>query len=65
MLDKEFAKGIWFTIEYLVCNLDQPTIAKEIIFESAIDVTQFRNILTETGYCSEILGLFLDEIEEK
>ena len=61
--EKEFAEGIWFAVEYLVCTRDEPSLAEELIKESGIDVDVYREILAETGYEVKSLRKVLDGIK--
>ena len=60
---KEFAEGIWFAVEYLVCTRDLPSLGEELILESGIDIKVFRGILTGTRYETKTLRKFLDGIK--
>ena len=61
--EKEFAEGIWFGVEYLVCTRDLPELGEELIKESGIDVRVFRKILAKTGYETKTLGKILNGIK--
>lgn len=65
MIGKGFAEGIWFGVEYLVCAMDQPSIAEELVLESGIDVRVFWKILDATEYNTKILSEFLDGIQKR
>ena len=57
-----FIEGLWFAIEQLVINHDEPDYAKFIIQESNLPEWEFRNNLKQTQYKVEILSEFLDKV---
>ena len=66
-LDRDigFIDGLWYAVEQLVLNHDQPDYAKFIIQESNLPEWEFRATLKETQYEVKILSKFLNDVFKK
>ena len=62
--DVAWIEGLWYAVEQLVIDFDQPDYAKFIIQESNLPEWEFRETLESTGYCTKELSEFLDKVFE-
>ena len=60
--NEAWVEGLWYAVEQLVINYDQPNYAKFIIQESNLPEWEFRKTLKSTGYAIIELTEFLDEV---
>lgn len=56
-----FAEGIWFAVECLVIEYDQPTMARHILMGAGIKKKEALAILAKTKYCVEDMTDFLNK----
>ena len=63
--DLGWTEGLWYAVEQLVINYDQPDYAKFIPEASGIEEWEFRQVLKSTQYMVNELSEFLDKVFKK
>lgn len=65
-MDKKFIDGIWFSVQYLVLQQDQPTMAIDLVKESGLSRKDCVNAQKRSGYRMKDMMKFIeDELLEK
>lgn len=59
----QFNEGVWFAIQTLVIDYDEPTIARHILNELKIDKKEMRRCQKKSGYLDEIMREFINNCE--
>ena len=54
-----FQEGVWFAVEYLVVERDEPGFAADIIISAGMTVHDCRKIMRRTKYETKLLSTFL------
>lgn len=49
MNDRDFKRGVWYAVEYLVNKIDQPNYGKELVKSSHISLEEARQFVKESG----------------
>ena len=58
-----FNDGVWFAIQTLIVDYDEPTIAKHILNELNMDKKEMRRCQKKSGYLDEIMKKFINSCE--
>ena len=60
-MDKKFIDGIWFSVQYLVLQHDQPTMAIDLVKESGLSRKDCVNAQKRSGYRMKDMMKFIDD----
>lgn len=65
-MDKKFIDGIWFSVQYLVLQHDQSTMAVDLVKESGLSCKHCVDAQKRSGYRMKDMMKFIeDELVEK
>jgi hypothetical protein len=56
----QFNDGVWFAIQTIIVDYDEPTIARHILSELKIDKKEMRRCQKKSGYLDEIMREFIN-----
>ena len=56
----QFNDGVWFAIQTIVVDYDEPTIAQHILRELKMDKKEMRRCQKKSGYLDEIMRKFIN-----
>ncbi len=56
-------EGIWYAIQHLVIEEDEPTIARHIVRDVKLTKYEMRRCQKKSGYLDEIMKKFINECE--
>ena len=56
----QFNDGVWFAIQTIIVDYDEPTIARQILSELKIDKKEMRRCQKKSGYLDEIMKEFIN-----
>ena len=59
----QFNDGVWFAIQTLIVDYDEPTIAKHILNEMKMDKKEMRRCQKKSGYLDETMREFINSCE--
>lgn len=58
-----FNDGIWYAIQELVVDYDEPTIARDILKKAKIFKDEMRRCQRKSGYLDDIMRKFINSCE--
>ncbi len=58
-----FNDGVWFAIQTLVVDCDEPTLARDIIKDCKMSKKEMRRCQKKSGYLNELMFEFINGCE--
>lgn len=58
-----FNDGVWYTIQHLVIDADEPTIAKDLVRELNLSKQEMRRAQKKSGFLDEIMRKFINSCD--
>ena len=55
-----FNDGVWYAVQYLVIERDEPTYAKELVRDLKLTKKEMRRAQKKSGYLDEIMRKFIN-----
>lgn len=59
-----FNDGVWFAVQTLIVDFDEPTYAKNILKECRMSKKEMRRCQRKSGYLDEIMRDFINDCED-